>query len=55
MKKIETGQASSVRRSEAAAKLEKLKAKGPVSPNMAYLLKAKEDVQFLRNLPFGGS
>lgn len=53
MKRIEAGQSSSVRRTEAAAKLDKLKARGPVSANTAYFLKAKEDLQFLRNLPFG--
>lgn len=54
VKKIDSAQTSSVRRADAKTPVDKTNAaKGPDSAKAAYLLKAKEDVQFLRNMPFG--
>ena len=54
VKKIDSAQTSSVRRADAKAPVDKTNAaQGPDGAKAAYLLKAKEDLQFLRNLPFG--
>lgn len=54
VKKVDSAQTSSVRRADAKAPVNKTTAaNGPDSARAAYLLKAKEDVQFLRNMPFG--
>ena len=54
VKKLDSAQTQSIRRGDAKAPVDKTNAaKGPNTPSAAYLLKAKEDLQFLRNLPFG--